>query len=37
MTLTMLMMLMPAGVLMQTGDNDDVDDADAYRCADADR
>jgi len=32
----MLMMLMPAGVLMLTGD-DDVDDADAYRCVDADR
>jgi len=27
----MLTMLMPAGVLMLTGDIDDVDDADAYR------
>ena len=34
--MTMLMM-MPAGVLMQTGDNDDVRDDDAYRCVDTDR
>jgi len=32
----MLMMLMLTGVLM-TGDIDDVDDADACRCVDADR
>ena len=35
--MTMLMMLMLTGVLMLTGDIDDVDDDDAYRCVDADR
>ena len=35
--MTMLMMLMLTGVLMLTGDNYAVDDADAYRCVDADR
>ena len=33
----MLLMLMPTGVLMLTGDIDDVDDVDAYRYVDADR
>ena len=32
----MLLLLMLTGVLMLTGDNDDVDD-DAGRCVDADR